>query len=361
MLYSDSFRGKEDIKNLSLAIKASCPGNISIMEVCGTHTMAIAQAGLKQLLPQEMRMISGPGCPVCVTPAERINDICALSQDKKIIIATYGDMFRVPGTEKHISLENSRMKGADIRMVYSSMDALKIAENNRNREVVFLGIGFETTAPATAAAILEADRKNVNNFSVFSLHKTVEPVLRSLVTSGEVKIDGFLLPGHVGAVIGEDGFRFLENEYRMPSVISGFEPSDILKALHMIALQIRNARPRLENEYTRVVKPCGNTAALNAINEVFIPSEDIWRGMGHIKGSGLRIGSRFSQFDAVLKFNVQHTSRTIDSMCRCGDIIIGALEPQNCPLFGTACTPDSPTGPCMVSSEGTCAAAYKYM
>jgi len=360
MLYKSEFRNREDVLNLVRLIKSSYTAHINIMEVCGTHTMSIAAAGIKQMLPENIKLISGPGCPVCVTPSERIDDVCQISKHKNVIIATYGDMFRVPGTRKNISLEKSRMDGADIRMVYSSMDALEIAADNPDKEVVFLGIGFETTAPATAVSIIEAEKRKIDNFSVFSLHKQVEPVLRKLLDSKEVRVDGFLLPGHVAVILGVQGFEFLEKDYNIPGVVGGFEPTDILKAIYMIISQIGRGSPKIENEYTRLVSYCGNTAAMDIIAQIFEPCDDIWRGLGIIKCSGLKIREKYSKYDAVLKMDIKYSPLYIDTKCRCGDILKGLIEPKDCSLFGSACVPDSPVGPCMVSSEGTCAAAYKY-
>ncbi len=360
MLAKDLFRNKDDVKTLRKAIESLDVKDINIMEVCGTHTMAIAEAGIKQMLPKGINLISGPGCPVCVTPSERIDDICNLAMNKDIIITTYGDMIRVPGTRKDISLEKSRMMGADIKAVYSSMDALDIAIDNPDREVVFLGIGFETTAPAAASALMEAYKRKVDNFSIFSLHKVIEPAIRSLLESKEVKIDGFLLPGHVAVILGQKGFMFLQYEYAIPGVISGFEPVDILNSLFLIAKEIAEGRGEVKNEYTRLVSFEGNSAARDAVYEVFKPRDDIWRGLGMIKNSGLKIREKYSRFDAEVKFKIKLTDEIKNTPCKCGDVVKGLIDPSNCPLFGKECVPDSPVGPCMVSSEGSCAAAYKY-
>ncbi len=361
MLYQDMFKEKHDVEDIAGLIKSIGPMDINIMEVCGTHTMAIAQNGLKEILPNNIRLISGPGCPVCVTPAERIDDICSLSKYKNIIIATYGDMLRVPGTRREISLERSRMDGADVRIVYSSMDALKIAKENKNMQVVFLGVGFETTAPATAAAVLEAFEDNIDNFSVFSIHKLIGPAMRSLLDAKEVRIDGFLLPGHVAVIVGERGFGFLAKDYHIPGVISGFEPVDIMDAVLMITMQIARGSAEVENEYTRLVKKNGNIAAQKVIDEIFDTCDDLWRGLGMIKSSSLKLKRKYSKFDAALKFGIEYSFEQKPSACRCGDVLKGLIEPEGCNMFGRECTPDYPVGPCMVSSEGACAAAYKYM
>lgn len=355
----NEFWNRDDIKKLVELINHLDIQKINIMEVCGTHTMAIASAGIKQLLPSSIRLISGPGCPVCVTPSERIDDVYNLSKRNNVIIATYGDMIRVPGTKKSISLERSRMEGADVRMVYSSMDALDIAEDNPDKEVVFLGIGFETTTPAAAAAVKEARQRGIKNFSVFSLHKRVEPVMRALLESNEVKVDGFLLPGHVAVITGLKGFEFLR-EYKVPGVVGGFEPLDILSTVYRLGMLIEKKNFDIENEYTRLVSYEGNAIAQNLISEVFKPCDDIWRGMGIIKMSGLEIRSEYSDFDASKKFNIAFPEKLCVTPCRCGDVLKGLIEPEECPLFGGGCVPDSPVGPCMVSTEGSCAAAYKY-
>lgn len=355
----NEFGDRKDIKKLVNLIKNLDIQKINIMEVCGTHTMSIAAAGIKQLLPSNIRLISGPGCPVCVTPSERIDDVYNLSKRDNVIIATYGDMIRVPGTKKNISLERSRMEGADVRMVYSSMDALDIAADNPDKEVVFLGIGFETTAPAAAAVIKEAQDRNVKNFSVFSLHKRVEPVMRALLESNEVKIDGFMLPGHVAVITGVKGFEFL-HEYKVPGVVGGFEPLDILSTVYRLGMLIEEKSCSVENEYTRIVSYEGNVIAQGLISDVFKPCDDIWRGMGIIKNSGLEIKEKYSDFDASKRFNISFPQKLCVTPCRCGDVLKGLIEPEECPLFGTGCVPDSPVGPCMVSTEGSCAAAYKY-
>lgn len=360
MLFRNEFKDRDDVKRIVNLIRKHSIKDTVIMEVCGTHTMSIARAGIKELLPSNIRLVSGPGCPVCVTPSERIDDIYVLSRNPNVITVTYGDMFRVPGTRKDISLERSRMEGSDIRMVYSSMDALEIAVNNPQKEVVFLGIGFETTAPAAAAAIKEAQEKCISNFSVFSLHKTVEPVMRKVLMDRGINIDGFLLPGHVSVILGEEGFHFLLNDFRKPGVIAGFEPVDILSAVLSIVKQVESSSPAIENEYTRLVSYRGNVAAKTILNDVYEPYDDIWRGLGYISSSGLRIRDRYRDFDTVKKLGIKLSDEVKKTPCRCGDVLKGIIEPRECPLYGKECIPESPVGPCMVSSEGSCAAAYKY-
>ena len=333
---------------------------IRIMEVCGTHTMEIARAGIKKMLPPEVRLISGPGCPVCVTPQETIDAALGLADDPDVIITTYGDMMRVPGSEKGNDLRRKRANGSDVRVVYSPMDSLRIASENPDKQVVFLGVGFETTAPGTALTIGAAERAGIKNFSVFSMLKTVEPPIRLLAADPEFAVDGFLCPGHVAVIIGEQGLRFIPEELGIPAVIAGFEPEEILRAVTMLARQISRAEPRLENAYTRVVRPEGNTKALEAIERYLVKRDDLWRGMGMIERSGLGIREEFGDFDAEKRFGIKVEPTGRRTACRCGEVISGKIGPEECPLFGSACVPEDPEGPCMVSSEGACAAAYHY-
>ena len=355
-------RSSEAAKNLRELMdrirESAVPMNI--MEVCGTHTMAIAASGLKRMLPEGVRLISGPGCPVCVTPPQTIDAMLSLTDRKDVILATYGDMIKVPGSRRGDNLAARRATGARVEIVYSPLDAVQIAEENPQKEVVFLGVGFETTAPGTAAAVKAARETNVGNFSVFSTLKTVEPALRALIASPGFNIQGFLCPGHVATIIGERGFRFLSQEFGLPSVISGFEPEDILVSVYRLLRQKGENAPRLENEYTRAVAPEGNPLALEMIREVLEPRDDPWRGLGKIPGSGLGIREEFAPWDAQRKFGIEISDEEIRTPCRCGEIIQGRMGPTDCPLFGTVCVPEDPVGPCMVSSEGACAAAYKY-
>lgn len=353
--------------------------SVNIMEVCGTHTMSIAKAGIKQILPDNIRLISGPGCPVCVTPQEEIDAILKLSENQNIIITTYGDMLRVPGSTKGDNLYKRKAMGANVEMVYSPMDAVNLAKTNPKKEVVFLGIGFETTAPGTAASIIAAEEAVVKNYSVLCMLKTVEPAVRKLAADPDFNVQGFLCPGHVAVILGEKGFRFITDELKIPAVIAGFEPKEIMKAITFLIRQIQTGKPELENAYKSVVSPEGNGLALKTIETVLEQGDALWRGLGLIEKSGLKIKKEYGQFDAGLKFGIDclaESNKNSDgkiktkttqkdilrkSACRCGDIICGKLSPQECPMFGTACTPEDPEGPCMVSSEGACAAAYKYM
>lgn len=320
--------------------------SIRLMEVCGTHTMSIAKNGIKSLLPEGVKLLSGPGCPVCVTPASVIDAILELAMKDNVIIATYGDMVRVPGSTPGDNLARRRAMGATVEVVYSPIDAIEIAKNNPDKEVVFLGVGFETTAPGTAACILTAEKEKTRNFSVLSMLKTCEPAIKAL----EGDIDGFLLPGHVATIIGVKGFSYLEK----PGVISGFEAEDIIIALKEL-LKLENT---VKNEYRRAVTEDGNVLAQKAIEKVFEPVTVEWRGLGFIEDSGLGIRKEYSQYDAEKKFNLKYTAKP--TACRCGDVITGKIDPQECPLFGDRCVPEDPVGPCMVSSEGACAASYKY-
>ena len=349
-----------EVRKLLAAIEALPLGETRLMEVCGTHTMAIAKSGIKSMLPEKVKLLSGPGCPVCVTPPQVIDAVLELAMDPEITIATYGDMVRVPGSRPGDSLQRRRALGAKLLVVYSPVDAVEYAKENPDREVVFLGVGFETTAPGTAAAVLTAKEEKVKNFSVLSMLKTVEPALRALMKTEDFKVQGFLCPGHVGTIIGEKGFAFLPAEYQMPAVIAGFEPEDILLSVYLLLRQIAEGRPRVENQYKRAVSPKGNVLAQNMIGRCLEPRADLWRGLGRIENSGLGFRAEFSDFDAEKKFSIRYGEETGPSACRCGDVICGRISPSRCPMFGKRCTPEDPVGPCMVSSEGACAAAYKY-
>ena len=343
------------------AIRALVPRELRLMEVCGTHTMAIAAAGIKSLLPEEVRLLSGPGCPVCVTPPQVIDAVLRLSGEKDIIIASYGDMLRVPGSRAGDSLMRRRALGAQVETVYSPVDAVALAQRHPEKQVVFLGVGFETTAPGTAAAVLTAREQGVKNFTLWSMLKLVEPALRALISSEGFRVDGFLCPGHVATIIGAKGFRFLPEEYGLPAVVAGFEPEDILTAVYKLVRQLAEAKPRLENEYTRAVSEDGNRLAQGMLARCFAPRFDLWRGLGGIGGSGLGLREELRDFDAERRFAIRYDTSEPPTACRCGEVITGRLSPARCPLFGGRCTPEDPVGPCMVSSEGACAAAWKYM
>ena len=362
MNYPECFSSLEDSGKLleDLSFMASRLGPVSLMEICGTHTMAIAGCGLKQLLPKEVRLISGPGCPVCVTPSGAIDEILRISEDPRVIIASYGDLLRVPGSRPGDSLLRRKALGAQVKMVYSPMDALRLAKEQPKHQVLFLGAGFETTAPGTAACLLEARELGLSNFFVLSLLKTTMPAIRSLSSSPVLNVHGFLCPGHVAVITGSQAFAFLPEEFGLPAVVSGFEPADLLVSVWSLVRMLYEKKPALKNEYTRLVRPEGNPAALAAIHQVFHPCESLWRGLGMIPESGLAIREEFSRWDGAKAFGFSPEAGKEPPGCRCGDVIRGLLEPADCPLFGSACTPQDPAGPCMVSSEGACAAAFRY-
>ena len=351
---------KEKTASLLREMQKLVPGEIRLMEVCGTHTMSIAEAGIKSMLPKEVKLLSGPGCPVCVTPPQVIDAVLELSTEKDVIVTSYGDMLRVPGSKAGDSLLRRKALGARVETVYSPVDAVELALHNPDKQVVFLGVGFETTAPGTAAAVLTAQEKGAKNFSVWSMLKLVEPALRALIAMDGFNVDGFLCPGHVATIIGADGFGFLPQEYKLPAVIAGFEPEDILLAVYRLVKQIAEKSPRLENEYTRAVSQEGNRLAQKILAQCFEPRFDIWRGLGGIEASGLGLREELKEFDAERRFRIKYASSEPPTACRCGEVITGRLSPERCPMFGKACTPEDPVGPCMVSSEGACAAAWKY-
>ena len=349
-----------DPRHVLDAIEALELGEVRLMEVCGTHTMAIAKSGIRSMLPENIKLLSGPGCPVCVTPGAVIDAALELAMRPGITIATYGDMVRVPGSTPGDNLARRRALGAKVEVVYSPVDAVKMAAERPGEEIVFLGVGFETTAPGTAAAVLTAREQGLKNFSLFSMLKTVEPALRALIAAEGFNVQGFLCPGHVATLIGEEGFAFLPRDYALPAVISGFEPEDILLSVWALCRQLAEGKPRVQNEYRRAVAPQGNPLARAMMEKCFQPRRDLWRGLGSIEASGLGLREELADYDAEKKFGVQYGAEEKPTACRCGEVITGRLSPGECPLFGRRCTPEDPVGPCMVSSEGACAAAYKY-
>lgn len=338
-----------------------CIDKPNIMEVCGTHTMALAKSGIRDLFKNKINFLSGPGCPVCVTHESYLDYIYELSFEKDIIITTYGDMIRVPGSNSNISLEKSKAMGGNIKMVYSAMDALNLARLKPKNTIVFLGIGFETTAPSTGIIIKEAYENNINNFKVLSLHRRIEPIMSSLLKEKDLKIDAFLCPGHVAAVVGEKGFQFLEN-YAKVGVIAGFETEELLLALLRITTKLKNNDNYLENCYKSIVKPEGNKVALEVINKTFTPDTDCWRGIGEVKQGALKIKNKFKEFDIETYFPINDLMNDSKQPkgCSCGDVLKGKITPKECPMFKKICTPENPVGPCMVSQEGSCAAYYRY-
>ncbi len=332
---------------------------VNIMEVCGTHTMAICKNGIRDIITKNINLISGPGCPVCVTDTGHIDFMYHLALKENIIITTYGDMIRVPGSNPDISLRKAKSMGADVRIIYSSIDAVEIAVNNPNKLVVFLGVGFETTLPATAAAILEADNRGIDNLKVFSLHKLVEPVMKAVLMNQDMNVDGFIIPGHVATIIGEEGFVFLER-YQCYSSIVGFSGEEVIYGLFQLINNIKNDNKKLSNAYKSLVSKEGNTVAVELYKEIFEPRDDVWRGIGSIPRSGMKIKEKWRQYDIEESFPYKQNNETIISPCKCGEVLIGKIKPKECPLFGNICNPINPVGPCMVSSEGSCAAYYKY-
>lgn len=346
-----------NIAAASEALKALVTAPISVMEVCGTHTVSIFRSGLRSLLPQALRLVSGPGCPVCVTDQGEID--CALSLlETGAIVAAYGDMFRVPG--KSGSLASKRSAGFDARLVTSASDVLTIAEKEPRKEVVFLAVGFETTTPATAALVLEASERNIANLSILSFHKRTPPALKALSADPAFAISGFLLPGHVCVILGHEPFRFLAEQHGIPAVIAGFDPEQIMLGLVAIALQKKQGEPNLRSVYGQAVRPEGNTKARELMESVFVGKDASWRGLGILPDSGLVLREDFSRFDAEKRFDLSRLPGQAPAGCRCGEVLTGKITPTECPLFRTACTPVSPVGPCMVSGEGTCGAYFRY-
>ena len=357
MRYMDEYRNKVTAQKILQEIKRISKTKINLMEVCGTHTVAIFRNGIKQMLPSNITLISGPGCPVCVTPIRCIDEIIALSRKNNFIITTFGDMIRVPGSSS--SLEREKANSADIRMVYSTLDALEIALNNPLKNIIFIGVGFETTAPTIASAILKAEEEKIDNFSVLSVGKIIPPAIQALIESGESNIDGFICPGHVSTIIGSHPYNIISTQYNIPCVITGFEPLDILEGIYMLIKQIEEGKAKIEVQYKRAVKPEGNQIALEKIDKVFKIVNSEWRGIGEIPLSGLEIKEEYKQFNAR-KFDLQ-VEKTIEFPgCRCGEVLKGIIIPPQCSLFKKVCNPENPKGACMVSSEGTCAAYYKY-
>jgi hydrogenase expression/formation protein HypD len=348
---------RDRINALRTAIDEVSTGPVNLMEVCGSHTMAISRFGIRSLLPNEIRLISGPGCPVCVTEIDYIDQIVALSRIPGTLIATYGDLLRVPGTHSHLGKE--RVDGADIRIVYSAMQALEMARDNPGNQVIFCGIGFETTTPATAVLIRTAVEQKFGNLTVLCAHKTMKPAMNALLESGS-EIDGFLCPGHVSVITGMGLYEELCRDYPVACTVAGFEAEEILLGLFGLVKSIQSGRNPVRNAYPQAVSREGNRKAREIIDSVFEPRDAVWRGLGSIPGSGLAIRSRFSAYDAARRFEVRIEPGVEPYGCRCGDILRGMCEPGDCPLFGTRCTPDDPVGACMVSSEGTCAAWYIY-
>ncbi|MGO8875058.1 MAG: hydrogenase formation protein HypD [Acidimicrobiales bacterium] len=333
--------------------------HFKFMEVCGGHTHTIYRHGIEHLLPGGVELVHGPGCPVCVIPMGRIDDAIAVAEEPGVIFTTFGDMMRVPGSTGNLLAAKAR--GADVRFVYSPLDALRVAVENPAREVVFFAVGFETTAPSTAVTLLRARQEAVRNFTVFSNHVTIVPPIKAILESPDLRLDGFIGPGHVSTVVGQRPYRFVPEVYGKPLVTAGFEPLDILQAIEMLLLQIRQGRCCVENQYTRCVREEGNPRALEILAEVFeLRPHFEWRGLGFISQSALKLRSEFAEFDAELRFTVPGVRVADPKACQCGEVLKGVIKPWECKVFGTACTPETPIGTCMVSSEGACAAYYNF-
>ncbi len=356
--YLEEFRDPEISRIIIDNIDKISQKKIRLMEVCGTHTMSIFRSGIRDILPETISLLSGPGCPVCVTSQHEIDAFIALSRIDNVIITTFGDLMKVPGTSS--SLQSERANGHDIRVVYSTFDALEIARKNPGKQIVFLGVGFETTAPTIAASIFSAEEMKMENFFVFSAHKLVPPALLALMESKDVKIDGFLLPGHVSVIIGTKAYLPLFKKYHIPSVVAGFEPSDILQAIYVLVEQIETGSSKLDNAYKRAVTFHGNKKAKQIMQDVFEIVDASWRGIGSIPESGLKIRKEFENYDAENVFEINISDSMDPKGCACGDILRGLKIPPECLLYRKTCTPMNPVGPCMVSSEGTCAAYYRY-
>ncbi|MGG3561452.1 hydrogenase formation protein HypD [Neobacillus rhizosphaerae] len=330
----------------------------AFMEVCGSHTMSLARTGVKSCLKDEVNLISGPGCPVCVTDQRSIDAMIALAEGENRIICTFGDMMRVPGSNK--TLLNSKIAGKDIRVLYSPVDAVKVAEENPKKEVIFLGVGFETTIPILTLMVGEAEKRGIENFSIWMTTKLVEPVLRYLLNAGEVHLDGFLLPGHVSIVIGEASYQYLVDEYHISGVITGFETAELLSGIYKsIDLAIKG-ETAIINNHPSVVSKTGNQVIQQWMDQYLIKCDEAWRGIGVIPNSGLDLKPEYDKFNAKKRFTVE-VGEPRKTKCRCGEVIRGLITPNECPLFGKACNPQKPIGPCMVSAEGSCAAYYQYM
>ncbi|MDT7543417.1 MAG: hydrogenase expression/formation protein HypD [Acidobacteriota bacterium] len=359
MKFIDEYRQGDIAQKLAEQIAQLTHQPLKIMEVCGGHTHTIFKYGIEDLLPENITMIHGPGCPVCVIPLGRVDDAISIAGRPDVIFTTFGDAMRVPGSKT--SLLDAKASGADVRMVYSPLDALKIAKKNTDKQVVWLALGFETTAPSTAMTILQAAKEGVENFSAFCNHITIVPALKALLDSPDLQLDGFLGPGHVSTVIGTRPYEFVPREYGKPVAVAGFEPLDILQSIYMIVKQVVEGRAEVENQYARCITRDGNRKALEVLFEVFEPRDYFeWRGLGSIAHSGMRLRQKYAAFDAELKFDVPGLRIADPKACQCGEILKGVKRPWECKVFGTACTPETPIGSCMVSSEGACAAYYNF-
>jgi hydrogenase expression/formation protein HypD len=358
MKYIDEYRDARAVKNLAREIRRLITQEWTIMEICGGQTHSILKHGLEELLPAELTIVHGPGCPVCVTPLEMIDKAIAIAQQPEVIFTSFGDMLRVPGSG--LDLLAVKAAGGEVRMVYSPLDAVKIAENNPSKQVVFFAIGFETTAPANAMAVLEAKRKQLKNFSILSAQVLVPPAIEAILSSQHSRVQGFLAAGHVCTVMGYDEYIPLAEKYQVPMVVTGFEPVDIMEGIYLTLKQLQENRHLVENQYRRVVKKEGNPAARKVIQTVFEVTDRNWRGIGRIPRSGLRLRPTYADYDAELLFKVQTIDTAESSECLAGEVLQGLKKPPECALFGKVCTPEHPVGAPMVSSEGACAAYFRY-
>jgi hydrogenase expression/formation protein HypD len=366
MKYVDEFRDPAKAKQLQAEIARLIPAietpngrPLQLMEFCGGHTHTIFRYGIEQMLPDQIELIHGPGCPVCVLPMGRVDDCVALAERPDVIFTTFGDAMRVPGSKK--SLLQAKAEGADIRMVYSPLDALELARKNPDHQVIFFALGFETTMPSTALTVLQAKAENVQNFSLFCNHITTVPTIKAILDSPDMMIDGFLAPGHVSMVVGETPFEFVAETYNKPIVVTGFEPLDILQSIWMVVKQLAEQRCEVENQYARIVPKHGNPPGLEAISKVFELREFFeWRGLGSIDHSGVKMKAEFAEFDAEQKFSIPNLKIADPKSCQCGEVLKGVIRPWECKVFGGACTPETPMGALMVSSEGACAAYYNF-
>jgi hydrogenase expression/formation protein HypD len=359
--FVDEFRSAADAARLAEKIAALAePGrHYKLMEVCGGHTHTIYKHGIEDLLPPEIELVHGPGCPVCVIPMGRQDDAIAIAERPEVIFTTFGDMMRVPAS--HGSLLDAKARGADVRMVYSPLDALRLARENPDRQVVFFAIGFETTTPSTAITLLRARAEGIANFSVFANHVTIIPAIRAILDSPDLRLDGFIGPGHVSTVIGVRPYRWIARDHGKPVVVTGFEPLDILQGVYLILRQLAGGRSEVENQYTRVVRDEGNAAALRAIAQTMeLRTTFEWRGLGFISRSALKLRPEFAEWDAEVRYAVPGIRVADPKACQCGEVLKGVIKPWECKVFGTACTPERPIGTCMVSSEGACAAYYNF-
>jgi hydrogenase expression/formation protein HypD len=364
MKYIDEFRNPDAVRRLLGWIRDRSTRPVRLMEFCGGHTHAVLKYGLRQLLPPAVRLLSGPGCPVCVTASSDVDRAIALAHLPGVVMSTFGDMMRVPGSSvgkaSGRSLQDAKAQGADVRMVYSTLDALSISRGNPDREVIFLAIGFETTAPTVAAAVLQAQAEGLENFSVLSLHKLTPPATKAILDAGEVQLSGIIGPGHVTTIIGSNAWEFLPHDYGISCSIAGFEPVDILQAIYFLVDSIEKNTPAVRNAYRRSVQAKGNRVAQRMMRKVFEVKAAEWRGLGNVPSSGLALRKEYATFDASRRFAVEVGPSAEPKGCRCGEVLRGVTEPFECPLFARVCSPEHPIGPCMVSSEGACAAHMQY-